>query len=172
MRFEPVSYRLEPVDYIRLNRAAYFRQMRWTLPLIMAVLAFSLRDELFFSGDRRMLWLLPILGVLVALGLLVHPFVLLPRRARTVFRELHALSEEATLTLGEDGFKIEQESGSNRYQWDHMVRWTETPTMVIVHPSRNLLLWFAKEAVGAERLAFMKARLIASGLPNPGKVRK
>jgi hypothetical protein len=171
MPFEPATYRLEMADYLRINRAIYVRQMRWILPLAIAAMAFGSRDALF-SGDGRSLWLIPIFGVLIAIGLLIQPYVFLPRKARTLFREHHAVSEEATLKLSKDGFEIEQASGLHRYKWDHLVRWTETPDMVVVYPSRGLLLWFTKEAVGAERLAYMRERMIASGLATSGQLRK
>jgi hypothetical protein len=171
MPFKPVTYRLEMADYLRINRAIYIRQMRWILPLVIAAVAFGARDALF-SGDGKSLWLFPIFGAPIAIGLLSQPYVLLPRKARTLFREQHTLSEEATLKLGENGFEIEQASGSNRYKWDHLIKWTETSEMIVVYLSRNLLFWFTKEAVGTERLGYMKAKLIASGLPSPGKQRK
>lgn len=111
------------------------------------------------------------LAVLVVL-LSVQWFVLLPWQARKVYRESASLREEAALQVDEDGFFITQESGTMRGRWGDMVKWDETSDLLAIYPNRLMATLLPKRELAGETIAYCHERLIASGLPVRGKLRK
>ena len=160
-------------DYIDFQRL-YFRRHWARLWVTVAILYVII----------GMVWLIDVLPVpaLVgaAIGALLLPliiwglshFVTIPRHVHKLYRESAAIRERAALTCDEEALRFDQESGQWRLKWAEAARWDETETIFAVFPNRALAHILPKRDLSPEFIDFVRARVIASGLTKPWKLRK
>ena len=105
--------------------------------------------------------------------LLVFMFVYaIPRRARGIFREHVGVREPTELILSENGPEFRQPSGDYHPDWSTFIRWRECSGHLLLSVNRAMMIPLPLAQIGEERAAFIRSRLVASGLPRPGKRRK
>jgi hypothetical protein len=81
------------------------------------------------------------------------------------------MREEKHLALSESGVEFFQASGSFHTDWTSFVKWHETADFLLLYVNRALMLPVPLAQIGDARAAFIRERMIASGLPR-GKRRK
>jgi hypothetical protein len=173
--FEPVSYRLELKDYVRLNRDICARTIG--RPFAITIIASYIAITIISSLSSHKLEIMPdtisfVSAFIIFLVTILSLYFIIPIRSKTLFREQRSLSEDILLVLHEDGLEFRQESGNFRVKWQHLVKWIEQRDIIAVFPSSAVMIWFTEQAIGIERMAYIRDQLALSGLPKPGKLRK
>ena len=109
-----------------------FRVVRtalWIVIILLAVVYGTLA-----VGDPR--YLLRFVVVLVAAVVLVlERWVLLPMRARRIFRQQRAMQEPFVVRLGDDGVEWESAVTKRTLPWDYYVRCVEGPEHFLLYQS-------------------------------------
>ena len=168
----PVSYRINAIEYVAANRRLCVRRIGRSLGITLGMITALFFGFSIFSGSQFEIMPIAVGGAAGIIWLLVYVYLLLPRRAETLFREQSSLAEEMTLSLSEEGIEVEQASGVYRCTWANIVKWSEDKDLFLVYPTRYMMIWFPKLALKDERVEFMRKHMSASGLPQPNKLRK
>jgi hypothetical protein len=117
------------------------------------------------------------LAILCGIGLglaltAVKVMFLLPRRAAQIYHAQASMQEPFELTLTDTLFESAQRSGSFRNAWTDFVKWDETANMLLLYVDKAMFVSLPKAQVGTANLAFIRARLAATGLEQRNRSRK
>lgn len=166
----PFRHILAEQDYLRLNRRLSLRGAGIGLLVSLGFLALLNAMLIWLNGNSHwmaMVW--PACAGLLAGGAVLW-FTL--RRAKAIYREQPSMAEERLVTLSDTDIFIEQASGTFRSNWSSIVKWDEWPDMLTLYVNRALFLPFPKADISADRIDYIRQRMIDSGLPKSGKLRK
>ncbi len=169
---EPVAYRISQGDYIALLRLFAVRAIPRFVMIMAAVVAAVAVVAVPLGAPEAAYSAVATAVIIVPVLLLLARYVIIPLRGGRTFREYALIREEMTLTLSGEGFAIAQASGHVAMTWSDMLLWDESDQIFALHPTRELAYILPKQAIGHDRVALIKQKLTASGLPRKGKRRK
>lgn len=168
---QPVEYRIGEDDYINFGLLNTAKAFRIFLSVFCGYLAFVLA-AIAVSGGSTILWGMAVLTAFL-LGLLCNNrFRALPRLLKASYREDAQIKEPVLLTYDADGYVAESAASFNRREWADMVRWDENDRIFVVFSNRQLGHIFPKDQVPAHVIDDIRNHMVASGLPERGKLRK
>jgi len=169
----PIAYSIDEPLYLSFCRLAYRRAIArmagWAALWIAIALVL-----LFFAGFRTVSMLSGVMAGIVAFALVMASrwFVVLPRQARKIYGETAWFQERLELTADEQGFTMNQPSGTLKGKWQEMVKWDEAPALLAIYFNRVTAAIVPKTSHSHEMTNHCRDRLIVSGLPKAGKRRK
>ena len=167
------SYLIDEQLYLSFCRMTFRRSLLRCIAMTALAIAIVLGVLFVFGFDATSLLSGALAGIVILVAFLaVQRFVLLNRQARKVYLESLSLQERVELAMDDGGFVIDQESGTLRGKWSAMAKWDETPEFLAVYPNRLMATLLPKRELSGETIDYCRQRLIASGLPNRGKLRK
>lgn len=169
---DTITYRLIESDYVAFIKTSCARKLAASVLIAAALIFAVVAARTTMSGTS--FDLMPIFGGAAAgiLFALIYILLIVPKNARTVFREQVSLSEDMTLSDAQAGFEITQKSGSFRMDWTNVVQWDETGNLVLIYPNRLMCIMLPKSQLGSERVSFIRGQLVDSGLPKRRKLRR
>lgn len=108
-------------------------------------------------------------GLFMVLGI---QWLSLARRSDKVFEESAYLQSLFQFSADDAGFSFTWDRGHSYSSWVDMVKWDETDEIFAIFQNRMMANILPKDQLGVEAIAFVRDRLVASGLSKPGKMRK
>lgn len=169
---DPVAYHITLNDYVSFQREAAWRAMPRFIA-VMVVLVGIIALAGIALGERGMIGGAVIGWIIVVIGVpLFARYIRIPSVARKTFREYALIREEMTLNLTDEGFSIAQASGHVAMAWSNVILWSENDCMLAIHPNQQMGYILPKDAIGPERVGYIREQLVESGLPSKGKRRK
>ena len=169
---EPVSYHISYEDQLSFAVLHQTRSMKsFTLFIIGLVFFVTLMGYLRDSPSAAIGAAAGGIFALIAMFILAR-FILVPWHTKRAYRDFKMIQEEMTLSLSDESFTIDQASGNVTAQWENMVKWDENERILAFYPQRQMAYIFPKAALGNDRIAHMRAKMVKSGLPKKGKLRK
>ncbi|WP_086607552.1 YcxB family protein [Erythrobacter donghaensis] len=169
---EPVAYRISEADHITLMRMFQKRALpRFAMFMaIVVALVFVVAvplglPEAGYSAAVTALVIVPTFALFAR-------YVTIPRKAARAFRDYALIREEMTLSLTGEGFAITQASGHVAMAWSDVLMWDENDRILAIHPTGELAYILPKQAIGRDRVDFIRQHLVDYGLSSKGKRRK
>lgn len=163
------SYRPEATDYVSASRAAWWRSVKqrrfWRRNAItfavIAILAaaaawgFQFDDKLMFVGC------VVAGGVVGAVACVAIGFVLLPRRARRLFRQQKTLQGEFVLDWSPQGARFVSSKGTSDLLWSDYIDWAENDGVFILTINDGLYHFVPKRVLDAAQIDDLRDTLSA-----------
>jgi len=167
---EPFDYTLDERSYVRLSQRICIRNGLKGFLVAVAFL-FAVQIALDMSaGDDDFTSVL--FGALVGLIFAVGLWWYAGRQARAIYREQPSMQETRRVTLTEHEISFEMPSGTFSTAWASIVKWDDIAGVFVLYLNRAMMLPMPHDAVSEANLNYMRAQIIASGLPKPGKRRR
>jgi hypothetical protein len=169
---EPVEYTIGEADHVAFNLLQWRAMIpRTILAGAVAVIALGV---LAYAIDGLDAFVPVAIGGTIGVGavLMIQRFIVVPRFARKTWREFKLLRETMTLSLGEEGFAIQQPSAHVDAFWQDMIAWDENARILAIYITRQLAYVLPKLDVGPDHIDYARERLIESGLIAKGTRRK
>lgn len=169
---DPIHYAIREEDQLAFADLHF----RASVPrfLLAGGLAVAALLAMAFAVDgAEAAWAVSIGGAIgLALMYALIRYIFVPRHARRAWRDFALIQEPIDLTLGEDGFTLNQASAHVEARWEHMIAWDEDKRVLAIYVTRQQAYILPKDQVGAAALEYARERLIESGLIAKGKRRK
>jgi YcxB-like protein len=169
----PITYRIDEASHYALWKLMFRRSLwqliAWTSPIIvfLGLIFFTLNLQ-SVPGLINPIYAGFLIGVVIA----VTQRLTLRSRALKVYGETASFREEVAFHLTDQGFKTEQPSGIYRANWADMVRWDEDTEIFAIFPNRDKAVILPKDQFSVDVVLQARERMVQSGLPRPGKLRK
>jgi hypothetical protein len=142
------TFRISEDDHqvaLRTVQLRYLRSRRFLIKMAAAcAIVIVLLPALAAAGgyDIRTSIVTSLVGVLGGFaGLIVviaGNLLLLPRRARRVYRQNRRYEQDVTLAWSDDGLSWRSRSGSSQTDWPDIHAWRSTPRVTLIHFSDAL----------------------------------
>ncbi|WP_419816780.1 YcxB family protein [Glacieibacterium sp.] len=162
----PVRYMISEAEYVE---AATHANARGAWRVAAVVTAFALLVALLKPQFQVAI----LCGMVLGLALTAFKVMfLLPRRAAQIYHAQASMREPFELALTDEQFESAQRSGSFRNAWTDFVKWDETANMLLLYVDKAMFVSLPKAQVGTANLAFIRARLAATGLEQRNRSRK
>lgn len=162
----PVRYMISEAEYVE---AATHANARGAWRVAGVVTAFAFLVALLQPQFQVAI----LCGIVLGLALTaIKVMFLLPRRAGQIYHAQASMREPFELTLTDAQFESAQRTGSFRHAWSDFVKWDETANMLLLYVDKAMFVSLPKVQVGPHNLAYIRARLAATGLEQRNQVRK
>lgn len=163
---------IDEATHLAFTRLACGRQYMRTAINGTGILALLLIVGLVTDGVESPLVAGAIAGWIALCLLLAIQWLLLPRRARKIFRKSSLLDEVQHFLVDDEELTIETELSRTRVPLGRLVKWDENSEVLALYPQPNIAYLVPKSQVPPETCDYVRQRVIAAGLPMKNKERK
>jgi hypothetical protein len=176
---QAIDIQLSEEDYVAANRLSLsYRRMAYLLLIgALVMVGFIVAVQYMFHGGVLNLPLLVVVVggyfVVLAIWMAVVRFLLLPVRARRIFRQQKAMRRQHRLSWDENGLIVESTTGHAITLWSDIVKWRENRRLFLVYTSDIHVRMVPKRAFSTpEQVAEFGHLLRTKVSPRPGVARK
>ncbi len=149
-------------DYIVTEKIFIATIQRLSLRQQRVITPIALICCVYFALADGGMWIYALaVYILIVIGTSV---IYIPKRAKALYRDQPANREMKHLDLADRFFAISSTSLSINLELNNVVRWDETPSVMMIFLNRCAAMPVPKAVLSRDALKFMRARLIASGL--------
>ena len=74
----------------------------------------------------------------VAAYLALWFLVIIPWRAKKIYRQYKALSESVSVEVRDDGLFFKRSNGEGLVPWSHIVKWRQSKKLLLLYPANNI----------------------------------
>ena len=171
-----VTYQLTEADYISANRDWFGRALlRWrtliaasVMMVVIFVIGFAMAR--FLDGapliDQLGLGLsMAGMGLVALLFFFGLSFLLLPRRAKRLFRQQTSMHKPLRFAWSSEGCVQGSTHGEGTYVWSDLHRWSNGLSAVLIYHTDNLFFVLPRRVLTDEQHRDLVDTLSRSGLP-------
>jgi YcxB-like protein len=168
---DPEEYRIGEVHYLAFAQLSAAQGFRIAFALFGGYLLFVLAVIALVGGDT-LLWSFAGFAAFLLALVCNNRFRALPRLTKAAYREDVQIKETRTLIYDAEGYAATFASGLVRQKWANLVKWDEDDHIFVVYSNRQMGHIFPKDQVQSHVIDDIRQHLVASGLPQRGKLRK
>ena len=110
-----------------------------------------------------------ILAVVAISVITAITYVLVPRRARKLFRQQKALHAQASIGWSDEGFSYKSELTSSRHPWTHYRQWGENKDVLVMFLTDTQFNLVPKREIPDGALEELRSLLAKAGIQRVGK---
>jgi hypothetical protein len=101
------------------------------------------------------------------MALVALNFLLLPRRARRLFRQRTSFQDAIGYGWSEEGLAVRSSHGSSLIPWTHLHRWVAAQHCFLFFVDEQLFFFIPRSALDEAQAQDLEATAAASGAPRP-----
>jgi len=161
-------------DYADANRDWMLSNLSRPRPWIGLVLLMLLSSGIgagatWLDGNREEMAATAIgfalLGMLIFLVVYLATYLLLPRRARRLYRQHKALQQQWTFRWSDSELSIESANGLTRYPWAQFHRWRDGRQSMLLFLNDQLFFYLPRRMLDEASIDEIGSLVAAAGVP-------
>ncbi|PVZ78651.1 hypothetical protein C9426_34205 [Serratia sp. S1B] len=138
-----ISGKISLEDFLAAQRLHRWRSTRWILLVIMLAVAFGLLLITIGHAQVGIYFVVAPIGGLI--GGLAVSLLLLPYKARRIYRQYSALQSSFTYTWDTELLHCMAEHGTSQQPWSAYIKLLENKSLFLLYPCDNMFLMFPKK---------------------------